>query len=185
MMTVRRRRRATSGVPAVTDADDHYADWAAVYSDNANWVYAMMFRRVGNRNDAMDLTSEVFLAALKPLRMTATVTEVRGYLRATTRTVLFAHWHRSMDHELASIDDVEDVPDSAEQSASTVQQRVRTLLTALPDNYRLILELRFLEGLSISDSASQMGVSVANAKVLQHRALRLAATINRENDIDR
>jgi RNA polymerase sigma-70 factor (ECF subfamily) len=35
-----------------------------------------------------------------------------------------------------------------------------------------------LEGRSIKDSATEMGVSVANAKVLQHRALQLAAQIN-------
>ena len=52
------------------------------------------------------------------------------------------------------------------------------MLEALPDNYRRILELRFLEGCSIKDSATAMGVSVANAKVLQHRALELAAQAN-------
>jgi RNA polymerase sigma-70 factor (ECF subfamily) len=38
-----------------------------------------------------------------------------------------------------------------------------------------VLELRFLESRSIKETAQEMGVSVANAKVLQHRALRLAA----------
>lgn len=41
-----------------------YPDWEAVYSDNAEWVYRMLFARVGNRADAEDLTAEVFLAAL-------------------------------------------------------------------------------------------------------------------------
>ena len=50
--------------------------------------------------------------------------------------------------------------------------------TSLPDHYRQILELRFLQGNSIKESAAELGVSVANAKVLQHRALRLAAQVN-------
>jgi hypothetical protein len=54
---------------------------------------------------------------------------------------------------------------------------------ALPDNYRRILELRFLQGCSVKESASSMGVSVGNAKVLQHRALRLAAALS-EKAID-
>jgi RNA polymerase sigma-70 factor (ECF subfamily) len=57
-------------------------------------------------------------------------------------------------------------------------QRVAVVLEALHDNYRRILQLRFLEGCSIKDSATAMGVSVANAKVLQHRALQLAAQAN-------
>ena len=33
----------------------------------------------------------------------------------------------------------------------------------------------FLQALSIREAAGQMGISVANAKVLQYRALRMAA----------
>ena len=69
-----------------------YPNWEAVYQDNATWVYRTLFARVGNRADAEDLTAEVFLAALRPLRLTASVAEVRAYLRATARTVLAAHW---------------------------------------------------------------------------------------------
>ena len=58
--------------------------------------------------------------------------------------------------------------------------KVRRLLAQLPDNYRLILELRFLQAFSVRQAASQMGVSVANAKVLQYRALRMAAQTSGE-----
>src|SRR5262245_28547609 len=91
---------------AVPDADGRYADWEAVYQDNATWVYRTLFARVGNRADAEDLTAEVFLAALRPLRITATVAEVRAYLRATARTVLAAHWRETMGREITSIDDI-------------------------------------------------------------------------------
>ena len=49
------------------------------------------------------------------------------------------------------------------------------ILAALPERYRRILELRFLESCSIKEAAQAMGVSISNAKVLQHRALRMAA----------
>lgn len=157
--------------------DDGYADWASVYQDNAAWVYRTLFARVGNRADAEDLTAEVFLAALRPLRLTASVGEVRSYLRATARTVLAAHWRETMGREITSIEDVEQPPESPE-AISTAPARVDRVLQALPDRYRQILELRFLQGNSIKDSAVELGISVANAKVLQHRALRLAAQVN-------
>lgn len=164
---------------AVPDSghDDGYADWAAVYQDNAAWVYRTLFARVGNRADAEDLTAEVFLAALRPLRLTASVGEVRSYLRATARTVLAAHWRETMGREITSIEDIEQPPDSPE-AISTAPARVARVLQTLPDRYRQILELRFLQGNSIKDSAVELGISVANAKVLQHRALRLAAQVN-------
>jgi RNA polymerase sigma factor (sigma-70 family) len=157
--------------------DGGYPDWEAVYQDNATWVYRTIFARVGNRADAEDLTAEVFLAALRPLRLTASVGEVRAYLRATARTVLAAHWRETLGREITSIDDIEQPPDS-EEAISTAPQRVAEVLDGLPDHYRRILELRFLQGRSIKESATELGVSVANAKVLQHRALRLAAQVN-------
>ena len=152
--------------------DGGYPDWEAVYQDNATWVYRTIYARVGNRADAEDLTAEVFLAALRPLRLTASIGEVRGYLRSTARTVLAAH-----GREITSIDDLEQPPHS-EEAISTAPRRVADVLERLPDNYRGILELRFLQGRSIKESAAELGVSVANAKVLQHRALRLAAQVN-------
>ncbi|MCV7199765.1 RNA polymerase sigma factor [Mycobacterium angelicum] len=160
--------------------DDGYPDWEAVYHDNATWVYRTLFARVGNRADAEDLTAEVFLAALRPLRLTASVAEVRAYLRATARTVLAAHWRETLGREITSIEDIEQPPDSPESDVaiSAAPQRVARVLDGLPDRYRHILELRFLQGYSIKESAAQLGISVANAKVLQHRALRLAAQVN-------
>jgi RNA polymerase sigma factor (sigma-70 family) len=158
-----------------------YADWEAVYQDNATWVYRTLFARVGNRADAEDLTAEVFLAALRPLRLTASVGEVRAYLRATARTVLAAHWRETLGREITSIEDIEQPPES-EEAISVAPQRVAEVLDTLPDNYRRILELRFLEGNSIKESASELGITVANAKVLQHRALRLAAQVNDVHD---
>ncbi|MGB9222953.1 RNA polymerase sigma factor [Mycobacterium sp.] len=160
---------------------DGYANWEAVYQDNATWVYRTIFARVGNQADAEDLTAEVFLAALRPLRLTASVGEVRAYLRTTARTVLAAHWRQTLGREITSIDDVEQ-PES-EEAISDAPQRVAGVLDQLPDNYRRILELRFLEGSSIKESAAQLGISVANAKVLQHRALRLAAQVNEKGDL--
>jgi RNA polymerase sigma-70 factor (ECF subfamily) len=165
----------------VPDTGTCYPNWEVVYADNANWVYRMIFARVGNSLDAEDLTTEVFLAALKPLRITATVAEVRGYLRATTRTVLAAHWRQTIGCEVTSIDGLTDLPQDVEHAVnSATAQQVHRVLAALPDTYRRILELRFLQGRSIKESATQMGVTVANAKILQHRALRLAATLNKK-----
>jgi len=158
-------------------SDECYPDWESVYEENVMWVYRLIFGRVSNRTDAEDLTSEVFLAAMRPLRLTASVAEVRAYLRATARTVLAAHWRATMGREITTIDDVP-APVNAPATPSSAPQRVTAVLDGLPDKYRRVLELRFLQGLSVRDTAGELGVSVANAKVLQHRALRLAAQIN-------
>jgi RNA polymerase sigma factor (sigma-70 family) len=159
-------------------AGETYRDWESIYRDNATWVYALMVGKVGNRPDAEDLTAEVFTAALRPLRVQASVPEVRAYLRATARTVLAEYWRTRMGREITTIDPdfaPEPPPEPAEQEGVRAAARARALLDGLPERYRRILELRFLQGLSVRDSADELGVSVANAKVLQHRALHMAA----------
>jgi RNA polymerase sigma-70 factor (ECF subfamily) len=135
-----------------------------------------LYSKVGNRPDAEDLTTEVFLAALGPLRVSASRKEVRAYLAATSRTVLASYWRRRLGVELTDIDPeivVKDVDDPG--VASSAPGRARALLASLPDRHRRVLELRFLEGRSIRETAREMEITVANAKVLQHRALRMAA----------
>ena len=174
---------ARPSLRVVADTGSCYPDWEALYADNAIWVYRMIVARLGNCPDAEDLTAEVFLAALRPLRTTATVAQVRGYLRATTRTVLAAHWRQSTGCEITSVENVPEVSPEVDHAVDVATaHQVQRLLAALPDNYRRILELRFLQGRSVKESARQMGVSVANAKVLQHRALRRAATLTEKDE---
>ena len=155
---------------------DTYADWEAIYRDNVERVYRLMFAKVGNRPDAEDLTTEVFLAALRPLRVSANIGEVRAYLLATARTVLAAHWRRTFGQQITVLD-TDRIEDVLAQAPTNDEATVRAhgLLAALPERYRRILQLWFLEACSIKEAAAEMGVSVANAKVLQYRALRQAA----------
>jgi RNA polymerase sigma-70 factor (ECF subfamily) len=55
--------------------------------------------------------------------------------------------------------------------------RVRRLLERLPQRYATVLELRFLQRMSVAETAQQMGISHGNAKILQYRALRKAALL--------
>ncbi|MGH9208607.1 MAG: RNA polymerase sigma factor [Acidimicrobiales bacterium] len=139
-------------------------------------IYQLMFSKVGNRPDAEDLTSEVFKSALPPLRLSASVPEVRAYLLATAQTVLASHWRRRFRIEVTALDPESDIPFRAEDAGeSNAPKRAAEILAGLPENYRRILELRFLESHSIRDAARAMNITVGNAKVLQHRALRRAA----------
>jgi RNA polymerase sigma-70 factor (ECF subfamily) len=167
----------------VVDADT-YTDWESVYRDNIDRLYRLMYARVGNRPDAEDLTSEVFRTALGPLRLASSKGEVRAYLLVTAQTVLASHWRRTLGVSVTSIDPEADLDALTERSGpeevGDAPQRVGKILASLPERYRRILELRFLEACSIKEAAHTMEISVSNAKVLQHRALRMAAKVGLE-----
>lgn len=172
--------------------DDAYGDWESAYRDNVDRLYRLMYARVGNRADAEDLTAEVFTTALRPVRLTASKGEVRSYLLLTARTVLASHWRRRLGRPVTLIDPETDlaylaapagpIGPAGPDAVSDAPARAARILEALPDRYRRILELRFLEACSIKEAAHAMQISVGNAKVLQHRALRMAAKVAAELD---
>jgi RNA polymerase sigma-70 factor (ECF subfamily) len=155
-------------------------DWEAAYRENLGWVYRLIYGRVGNRPDAEDLTAEVFLRAQPRLRLAGAPEALRAYLSATSRTVVADYWRRHYDADVGH-----DLPDElaspAEGGGPTTPEgntrRANRLLALLPDHYRRVLELRFLSGCSVRETAKTLQISVNHAKVLQHRALRRAAEL--------
>jgi RNA polymerase sigma factor (sigma-70 family) len=172
-----RRAAEAPGAPLRAVDDDSYADWDAVYRDNITWMHRLMFAKVGNRPDAEDLTTEVFLAALRPLRLPASAAVVRAYLLATARTTLARYWARTLGVPVTTLaDDPGQEPAATGEDPGT-SQRAHRILAALPDRYQQILRLRFLEACTVAEAAQALGISIANAKVLQYRAVRRAAEI--------
>lgn len=156
--------------------------WESVYRSTVILVYRYIYARVGNRADAEDLTTKVYMRALPRLRLGAAIEEIRSYLIATARTVLADHWRDRYD---VRVDELEDsianpaAPAGPRDEEAGVR-RAGAILAALPENYRRVLELRYLRGYSLRETATELGISLSNAKVMQHRALRRAAALPEE-----
>src|SRR6202171_4463117 len=145
--------------------------------DELELVYAFIYARVGNRADAEDLTQQVALKAIPRLREGAPASAIRGYLFATARSVLGGFWSTRLGLSESELHEdlamaVPPAPPS-EERADTVQR----ILAQLSDNYRRVLELRFLHGYSLKEVAAEMTSTVGAVKVMQLRALRAAAKV--------
>ena len=146
--------------------------------DELELVYAFIYARVGNRADAEDLIQQVAMKAIPRLRQGAPASAIRGYLFATARSVLGGFWSTRLGLSEAELreDLALAVPQAApsESGVETVQE----ILAQLSDNYRRVLELRFLHGYSLKEVAAEMNSTVGAVKVMQLRALRAAAKVN-------
>ena len=153
---------------------------ADVALDELELVYAFIYARVGNRADAEDLTQQVALKAIPRLREGSPASAIRGYLFATARSVLGGFWSTRLglsESELREDLVLVTPPDRpSEEGAETVQR----ILAQLSDNYRRVLELRFLHGYSLKEVATEMKSTVGAIKVMQLRALRAAAKVRLE-----
>lgn len=157
-------------------------DLEQVFTRYVDPVHRFLYSRVGNREDAEDLTSEVFLKATKMLDRGRPEASVAQWLFTVARTVLADHWRRyyrsgtpvPLDESRAV-----DIPGQAE-SQEPVPAKVKLVeevLQGLSERYRRVLELRFLLGYSIQETARELDISPENVKVIQHRALARAVVV--------
>jgi RNA polymerase sigma factor (sigma-70 family) len=159
--------------------------------DRLNWLTEMyrayaadlqrfISNKIGDPTLAEDLTSTVFLKALRWLREDQSPESVRGWLYATARTTIVDHWQAQSQSEMRSLSGLEEQLLPSDDTAFADQQaemRVQHLLSLLPERDRRILTLHYLQGYSAAEIAEALGTSVGHIRVLQLRALRRAAQV--------
>jgi RNA polymerase sigma factor (sigma-70 family) len=183
-------RPAESRTPVPVPPDTPPMDVAlrTAFQENAADVYRFIYAKVGNRQAAEDLTSAVFLKAVRWLAADRSADSVRAWLYAAARTSVADHWRARAQHDGL----VRDLRDSAlfcgsdpDREAQRTRARAARLLAALPEREREVLRLRFLHGLDAPRIAARLGLTAGHVRVLQLRALRRAAqlgTAERESD---
>lgn len=141
-------------------------------------VYNVIFGILGDRNDAADVTQEVFLKAFRGIGGFRQGSSLKTWLyRIAVREALNQRrwWRRHRRNEI-SIDapaDENHSPCEIEASEATpferlatreIQSAVRGALRQLPEAYRSAVFLRDLEGLSYEEVAEVLEISVATVK---------------------
>jgi len=159
--------------------------FGVLYRRYLDRVYRYAFTLLGDHHDAEDVTERTFLSALAALEGFRD----RG---ATFRSWLFRIAHNEAANALRSratratkpMPPELGAPGETDPAASATRadeaRRLRAALATLPDDRRIVLVLRFGDGLSAREIGAILGRSEGAVRVLQHRALRaLADTLAR------
>ena len=160
-----------------------------VYDTHAVGIYRFVYARVGNHPDAEDLTAQVFVRAVEQLDTEREPGQVAAWLYRVAHNATADYWRAfyrlpvvGADHVAPGWEPVDEGAKSQAEPDERARDRVEVLLRRLPAQYRRVLELRFLERLSVAETASAMGITNGNARVLQYRALRRAALLGEPAD---
>lgn len=155
-------------------------DFEAWYHDHRSTVFRYVRFRVATREVAEDVTSEVFMKALRSLhRYDPGRAAPRTWLLRIARNAVTDHLRAlkrrgSLHVSLDRIPDlVADVP--SQEARVLKQERIQTLLNGsqtLRKSDQEILSLRYGAGLSNGEIADHLGVSNNAVAVRLHRALK-------------
>ncbi len=172
-----------SSAHAIRGATTDAQEFQAFYQEKFGLIYRYVYSKIGNREEAEDLTSEIFLKAVSDINHEYSLRSRQNWLFLIARTTIADYWRAHYRASTSSLDELlEDGWEGpAEEGPSAISgrpaDRVQHLLQALPERYREVLTCRFLLNLSIKATALRMGITVANVKVLQFRALKRAADL--------
>jgi RNA polymerase sigma-70 factor (ECF subfamily) len=161
--------------------DDSSADGEALldaYDKYATAIYQFAYRRLGNREDAQDVTSQVFMKASRSLDASYDEAARRAWLFRAAKTAVVDVWRSFGGCPVVPLEWYTEDKPPARQTASDAAERVAKVLARLNPTQRRVLEMRFLESRSLQETAIELGLTEGNVKVIQHRALRRAAELN-------
>ncbi len=174
-------RKGPSRAPSGPGLPGAFEDW---YDQHRSTVYRYVRFRVATREVAEDVTSEVFLKALRSFeRYDPTRASPRTWLLRIARNAVTDHLRslRRRGSLHVSLDRVPDlVSDTPSQEERVLrQERIQALLNAnqtLRPADQEILSLRYGAGLSNSEIAESLGISHNAVAVRVHRALKRLKT---------
>ena len=151
-----------------------------LYDRYVDLVYRYVYYRVGSAQVAEDLTSETFLRALRRLSsFTWQGRDVGAWFVTIARNLIADHYKSSRYRLEMTTDDVSEsgaalTQDGPEGAVLEAMQN-KVLLEAvkkLNAEQQECIVLRFLQGLSVAETALAMGKNDGAIKALQYRAIR-------------
>jgi RNA polymerase sigma-70 factor (ECF subfamily) len=167
--------------------DGDQAMVAALYEHFNRGIFRYLYYRVGDRQTAEDLTSEVFVRMLRFISgFRPPSSTFQAWLFQIARNVANDHFRKSGSHPLSELSEAlpaesTALDDAVERHLTT--ERLRQAVLLLSESQRDVIVLRFISTMPISDVAQALNKSEDAIKGLQRRALMTLRNILTEWEV--
>lgn len=137
-------------------------------------IYGYIFKRVGNKADAEELTSQTFLKTVENLKAFNGAYFKSWLYRIATNTIIDHYRTRRAHEPIEEHADLRDPAFGPEENAvqSQTKEEILAVLKMLPKKYQRALHLKYFSDLSNEELAASLEIKENNLGVLLHRALK-------------
>lgn len=163
-------------VGAAVEGDAHA--FGLLYDRYHGMIYRFVAVKIGRREDAEDITHQVFLAAWQNIRNYRDLGHpFSSWLYRIARNQVVDHYRSRKNSEISlDTNDFENllapIAERLDTSQKFMIRKVLEEIRLLKPEYQDVLMMRFVEDMSVKDTASAMHRSEGAVKVLQHRAMK-------------
>jgi RNA polymerase sigma-70 factor, ECF subfamily len=175
--------------PQIVDASDNIRElvlqaqqgdpeaFGALYDRYVDLVHRYVYYRVGSQQLAEDLTSETFLRALRRISSyTWQGVDIGAWFVTIARNLVADHYKSGryrLEVQVHEVSDERTLDGPENEVLDALDHRVLLeAVTHLGAEQQECIVLRFLQGLSVSETALVMGKNDGAVKALQYRAVR-------------
>lgn len=168
----------------VRSAQDEQA-FARLYDAYVEAIYRFVYVKLSSKEQAEEVTSEVFLRLWQALKHGQEVRHVRGLLYKIARNLIIdVYRKRGASPQTTSVTFSEEDTSSDNETLSDRGAGSRNIeakadlalvleqVAQLKDDYQDVLTLRLMDDLSFQDIAEILGKEAGAVRVLYHRALK-------------
>ena len=151
---------------------DPGAGLLALYDTALPQVYGYLLSRCGQRSLAEELTAETFLAAVDAVRREPPTAVSAGWLVGVARHKLADHWRRQAreDRQLRSVAESPGPPGPDSEDLWVDAVTAHEVLARLGPHHRMVLTLRYLDGLPVPEVARLLDRTLHATEALLVRA---------------
>ncbi len=143
-------------------------------------IYRFIYSKIGNEDDAKELTQDTFMKAFRSLpRYKILDVPFKSYLGKIAINLVTDFWRKNgRTPQIVNINEYQGtIPDIGENPEEYTlrlegQEQIANLVDRLPEEQREVVKLRVILGVSIRDVAIQMDKTEPAIKMLQQRALQ-------------
>ncbi len=161
------------------------------FEAHADALFRHAYFRLSDRERAHDLTQDTFLKAWDYVAGGGTIKQYKSFLYRILHNLIIDEYRKKKSSSLDALLEDETVANAveAEMAEGSVREteeafdemvlveKIRSRIPELPDDYRVALTLRFIDGLSTGEIAQTVGVSENVVSVRIHRGVAKLRTL--------
>ncbi len=158
----------------ISKCPEAFGELYDLYQDR---IYRFILFKIGNSEEAKDLTAETFLRCWNHVVQNKPITNLNALLYSIGRNLVIDYYRKQKMEKEVSEEIIEIIPDArAEKVLKNIEIKsesaaVFRALDQIESQYKEILVLKFIDELTNNEISEIMGVSSGNVRVLQHRAM--------------
>lgn len=163
------------GAMKVETVEQATPSWDEIVANHSARVYRLAYRLTGNRQDAEDLTQDVFVRVFRSLD-TYQAGNFEGWLHRITTNLFLDRMRRKSKIRMDAfgegqeerVESVEVQPELAVHDAN-FDPDIEAALARLPEEFRVAVVLCDIEGLSYEEISSVLGIKLGTVRSRIHR----------------